>query len=333
MRNFVVLFVTIICSYSISFCQGFLVNESNNIQLVNPSYYAFNYESRAGVLYNTINYDGVRNIDSKYGFSSYSLENLNFSIGLDLLSHSVKEFGYFENQLNLTYVYKLNLGRNLYVLPSIYIGVFNRKIDASNYVFEDQLVLSQGIIFSDTNDPLAGVAQSNNSFDAGISALLHNETFMFGLSAKHINGAAIAFNSENDEKRDISISVQGAYEFEIDPYDRLSLPKHSYLFLYTSFTNEGEIMRFYASEELQLNGFKFGLHQKLTQIADFSLSNIGVNTGIEAGNIDFNAAYSFPIRNSVRNSPSIFELSMQFNFEPWFSRNRQDYKRLRTFNY
>ena len=89
MRNSVVLFVTIICSYSISFCQGFLVNEGNNIQLVNPSYYAFNYESRAGVLYNTINYDGVRNIDSKYGFSGYSVENLNFSIGLDVLSLSL----------------------------------------------------------------------------------------------------------------------------------------------------------------------------------------------------------------------------------------------------
>jgi len=235
--------------------------------------------------------------------------------------------------LPLTYVYKLDLGRDLVVLPSVYVGVFNRGVDASSYVFEDQLILSEGIILPSSNDPLLGVAQSDNSFDVGISALMYNQNFLFGISAKHINSASIGFNAENTENRDLSIAVQGAYEKEIDPYGRLSFSNHSYVFLYGSATKIGQILKLYFSQELQLDGFRVGVHQKLTQFENFSLVNLGLNTGIEARNINFNAAYSFPLNNSVLNSPGIFELSIQFNFTPWLSKNRLDYKRLRNFNY
>ena len=333
MKNFMITIFLIALPIDSIFGQGFMINESNNIQAVNLSYYAFNFESRVGVMFNTINYDGIKNIDTKYAFSGYSLEKLNFSLGIDFLSHSVSEFGYTENQLNLTYVYKLNLSQRLFILPSVHLGVFNRKIDASNYVFEDQLSLSEGIFLSTSNDPLVSAPQSNNSFDAGIGALVYNESFMVGFSAKHINGASISFSTENEEKRDLSISIQGAYEKEIDPYDRSFFPRYSYLFLYTSATKIGEILKLYFSQELQMNSFKIGIHQKLTQLNDFSLTNFGLNSGLETGNINFNAAYSFPISSNVRNAPSIFELSIQFNFEPWLSRNRSDYKRLRVFNY
>jgi hypothetical protein len=333
MKNLIITIFLIIIPIKSVFGQGFLINESNNIQAVNPSYYAFNFESRVGVIYNSINYDGIRNIDTKYAFSGYSFENLNFSLGLDFSSFNVSEFGYTENQLNLTYVYKLNLNRRLFILPSIYMGVFNRKIDASNYIFEDQILLSQGILLATSNDPLLSAPQSNNSFDIGIGALVYNENFMVGLSAKHINMPQVSLNTENYEKRELSISVQGVYEMEINRLDQSFLPRHSYLFLYSSATKTGDIFRFYFSQELQLNSFKFGIHQKLSQLNDFSLVNLGLNTGMEAGNINFNATYSYPIKNRFSNVPSIFELSIQFNFEPWLSRNRLDYKRLRTFNY
>lgn len=333
MKNFKITIFIITFPIISIFGQGFLINESNNIQAINPSYYAFNFESRVGVIYNTVTYNGIQNIDTKYAFSGYSFEKLNFSLGLDFSSFNVSEFGYTENQLNLTYVYKLNLSRKLYVLPSIYIGVFNRKIDASNYIFEDQILLSQGIFLSTSNDPLLSSSQSNNSFDIGVGALVYNENFMVGLSAKHINSAQVSLNTENDEKRDFSVSVQGVYEMEIDQYDQSFLPRHSYLFLYTSATKTGDILRFYFSQELQLNSFKIGIHQKLTQFNNFYLANLGANTGLEIGNINFNATYSYPINNRFSNVPSIFELSIQFNFETWLSRNRLDFKRLRTFNY
>ena len=218
-------------------------------------------------------------------------------------------------------------------MPSIYLGIFDRKVDASNYIFEDQLVISEGVILPTSNDPLITTPQTNNSFDAGIGGLLYNETFLVGLSAKHINQAKISFDTEANEKRDFSISIQGAYEAEIDPYNRSSLPKDSYLFTYASVTKIGDILKLYASQEFQFNSFRGGIHQKLTKLEDFSLVNFGLNFGIEAGNINFNTAYSFSIKNDIRYSPSIFEVSIQFNFEPWLSRNRGDYKRLRTFNF
>lgn len=333
MKKFIIKILLFFVPLGSIFSQGFLINEANNMQLINPSYNGFNFESKAGVIYNTISYDGIRNIDTKYAFAAYGLEKLKFSIGVDFVSHNVKEFGYLENQLNLSYTYKIDVGRDLYFLPSIYLGIFDRKVDASNYIFEDQLVISEGVILPTSNDPLITNPQTNNSFDAGIGGLLYNESFLVGLSAKHINQAEISFDTEANEKRDFSISIQGAYEAELDPYNRSSLPKDSYLFAYASVTKIGDILKLYSSQEVQFASFRGGIHQKLTKLEDFSLVNFGLNFGIEAGNINFNTAYSFSIKNDIRYSPSIFEVSIQFNFEPWLSRNRGDYKRLRTFNF
>ena len=236
MKKFIIKILLFFVPLGSIFSQGFLINEANNMQLINPSYNGFNFESKAGVIYNTISYDGIRNIDTKYAFAAYGLEKLKFSIGVDFVSHNVKEFGYLENQLNLSYTYKIDVGRDLYFLPSIYLGIFDRKVDASNYIFEDQLVISEGVILPTSNDPLITTPQTNNSFDAGIGGLLYNESFLVGLSAKHINQAEISFDTEANEKRDFSISIQGAYEAELDPYNRSSLPKDSYLFAYASVT-------------------------------------------------------------------------------------------------
>jgi len=118
MKKLIIKIILFIVPFGSIFSQGFLINEANNIQLINPSYNGFNFESKAGVIYNTISYDGIRNIDTKYAFASYGLEKLKFSIGADFVSHNVKEFGYLENQLNLSYTYKIDVGRDLYFLPS-----------------------------------------------------------------------------------------------------------------------------------------------------------------------------------------------------------------------
>ena len=105
----------------VAHAQGILTNESHNIQISNPSYYGFNNQTTAGVIYNSINYDGIQNIDTKYGFTGVSFSDLNFAIGLDVVSHQVEEFGLLENQINLSYVYKMSLNYNAF-LPSLYIG-------------------------------------------------------------------------------------------------------------------------------------------------------------------------------------------------------------------
>ena len=128
--------------------QGILINESHNMQILNPSYYGFNNQTTAGVIYNSINYDGIQNIDTKYGFTGVSFSDLNFAIGLDLVSHQVEEFGLLENQINLSYIYKMSLNYNTYFLPSLYIGFLNRSIKSENLLFEDQLNLLTGFIAS-----------------------------------------------------------------------------------------------------------------------------------------------------------------------------------------
>ncbi|MGB2116844.1 MAG: type IX secretion system membrane protein PorP/SprF [Flavobacteriaceae bacterium] len=317
----------------ISHAQGILTNESHNIQILNPSYYGFNNQTTAGVIYNSINYDGIQNIDTKYGFTGVSFSDLNFAIGLDVVSHQVEEFGLLENQINLSYIYKMSLNYNTYFLPSLYIGFLNRSLKSENLVFEDQLNLLTGFIASSSIDPASNLDQSATGFDVGASGIIYNENYLLGLAIKHINQANISLNQEVEEPRDMSISLQAAYEFDLNKYNRSALPRNTYLFFYVSANKQGELMRFYANQELQLNSFVIGINQKVTSLEAFNFTNIGFNTGIAVGNIDFNVGYSFPVTSENILPPKVLEFSLLFNFDPYLSRNRGNYKRLKTDNF
>ena len=54
-------------------------------------------------------------------------------------------------------------------------------------------------------------------------------------------------------------------------------------------------MRFYANQELQLNSFVIGINQKVTSLEAFNFTNIGFNTELLVGNIDFNVGIVFRI--------------------------------------
>ena len=99
---------------------------------------------------------------------------------------------------------------------------------------------------------------------------------------------------------------------------------------YVSANKQGELMRFYANQELQLNSFVIGINQKVTSLEAFNFTNIGFNTGIAVGNIDFNVGYSFPVSSENILPPSTGFLL--FNFDPYLSRNK-NYKRLKTDNF
>ena len=313
--------------------QGLLINESHNIQITNPSFYGFNNQTTAGVIYNSINYDGINNIDTKYGFTGVSFSNLNFAIGLDVVSHQVEEFGLLENQINLSYIYKMPINYNTYFLPSLYIGFLNRSLKAENLIFEDQLNLLTGFIASSSIDPASNIDQSSSGFDVGASGIIYNENYLVGLAIKHINQANISLNQENKSPRDMSITLQGAYEFDLNKYNRNALPRNTYLFFYMSANKQGDLIRFYANQEIQLNSFVIGVNQKVTALEDFNFTNIGFNTGIAVGNIDFNIGYSFPVISENILPPKVLEFSLLFNFDPYISRNRGNYKRLKTDNF
>ena len=183
---------------------------------------------------------------------------------------------------------------------------------------------------------------SNSSyFDLGASFIIHNEKYLAGLSFKHLNKPNTSFNKEEKLEKPIQISIQGAYEFDLNPYERRFFPRYSYLYAYLAYTKFGEANIIYLSQDLQLGEFSFGLSQQLgSGLNGTGITNIGVSLGLAIENFDFGLLYNFPSRKPATElsapgvfSPSIFELFITFDFSIYRRNRRGQYNRLTTDNY
>lgn len=309
-------------------------NQINFLQKSNPSFFGVNQLNRVGVLYNNSKIGEGITMDNKYAFGSISFADRKFSLGLDLNSFSLPSTGLKQNILNLSYVYLIQLDSELFFLPSVSAGLGNSVINNNSFIFEDQLNTQTGFINTETIDPLALVISNSNYIDLGASFLIHSEDYIIGLTLKHINRPNTSFNKEIISQRPMRISIQGGYEFNINPYENSWLPRYSFLMILGNFSKFGDAIYFNLAQNFQLGEFAIGLIQKASSLDSFALNNIGLTMGLSIENFDFGLSYNFPMRSfgSVY-SPSIFELSVIFDFSIYRRNNRGLYKRLQIDNY
>ncbi|MCH1518719.1 MAG: type IX secretion system membrane protein PorP/SprF [Flavobacteriaceae bacterium] len=314
--------------------EEYIVNHSKFMQKTNPSYFGFNSLNRTGVLYNQMKLNEFDKMDNKYVFGALSFSSLDFSLGVDVNSFKIQNTGLTINLANLSYVYKLQFDNDLYFLPAVTIGFGSSSVNPENLVFEDQLDTATGFINSESIDPLAPIISNVNYMDLGASFMLHSDKFMAGLTLKHLNRPNTSYNKEVPFEKPIQISVQGAYEFDLNPYERRYLPRYSYLFAYGSFTKFGDSVLIYLSQDFQLGEFSLGLSQQASSLNTFALNNVGVSIGLAVENFDFGVLYNFPFQSpGAVFSPSIFELFVTFDFSIYRRNRRGQYNRLQTDNY
>lgn len=312
----------------------YIVNHSKFMQKTNPSYFGLNSLNRTGVLYNQMKLNEFDKMDNKYVFGALSFDNLNFSLGVDVNSFKIQNTGLTINLANLSYVYKLQFDNDLYFLPAVTIGFGSQSVNPENLIFEDQLNTATGFINTESIDPLAPVISNVNYLDLGASFLLHSDRFMAGLTLKHLNKPNTSYNKEVPFEKPVQISLQGAYEFDLNPYERRYLPRYSYLFAYGSFTKFGDAVLIYLSQDFQLGEFSVGLSQQAASLNTFALNNVGVSIGLAVENFDFGILYNFPFQSpGAVFSPSIFELFVTFDFSIYRRNRRGQYNRLQTDNY
>ena len=312
----------------------YIVNHSKFMQKTNPSYFGLNSLNKTGVLYNQMKLNEFDKMDNKYVFGALSFDNLDFSLGLDVNSFKIQNTGLTINLANLSYVYKLQFDNDLYFLPAVTLGFGSQSVNPENLIFEDQLNTATGFINTESIDPLAPVISNVNYLDLGASFLLHSDRFMTGLTLKHLNKPNTSYNKEVPFEKPIQISLQGAYEFDLNPYERRYLPRYSYLFAYGSFTKFGDAVLIYLSQDFQLGEFSVGLSQQAASLNTFALNNVGVSIGLAVENFDFGILYNFPFQSpGAVFSPSIFELFVTFDFSIYRRNRRGQYNRLQTDNY
>lgn len=323
------LFLQLEFSYS---QEEYLVNNSRFLQKSNPSYFGYNSLLKVGVLYNSLTLNAFERMNNKYVFGTISFDNQNFSLGVDVNSFKMEKSGYGQTLANITYVYKLQLDNYLFFLPAITGGLASKQFNPDNLTFGDQLSIGTGQLL-ESNDPLASIITNANYFDLGASFLLHSEDFMAGLTIKHINKPNDSFNKEDDTtEKPIQIGIQGAYEFDINPFERRFLPRYSFLMVYLNAIKIQNSIHMYLSQELQLGEFSVGLSQ---QAGSSGLNNLGVSFGLSAENFDFGASYNFNFFNKPGTvfAPSIFELYVTFDFSIYRRNQRGLFKRIQIDNY
>ena len=310
---------------------GFAVN-SSVLQKVNPSVHGLNLNSKAGVLFSTLNYGEGLSAENNYLYGNIAFPNQNFSIGIDVSSMRLSQFGLKQNDIKVSYAYKLNIGYDTYFLGGFDIGITSQLVDRSRLVFQDQLDLQLGTIVGTSIDPLAEIKPATNYFDVGASGLIYNEKFLFGVHLAHLNSPNISFNKETEINKDIAITFLGAIELDINPYGRGILPENTYFFGSIYGTFEGDTTRYVTSQEIQLSNFSIGLMQSLVSFNQNSSLDFGVLSTLSFENFLFNLNYSFQPDSDTTNSPSIFEIGLRFNFDRFLSNRRGYYKRLNTDN-
>ena len=314
--------------------EEYIVNHSKFMQKSNPSYFGFNSLNKVGVLYNTIKLNEYDKLDNKYFFGTMTFQDQGFSLGVDINSFKIQTTGLTTNLANISYVYKLQFDNNTYFLPAITIVFGSSSVNPANLIFEDQLNTSTGFINSESIDPLAPVISNVNYFDLGASFILHTEKYMAGLSFKHLNKPNTSYNKEIPFEKPIQISLQGAYEFDLNPYESRYLPRYSYLYAYGSFTKYGDALLIYLSQDFQLGEFSIGISEQAASLDSFALNNIGVSIGLAVENFDFGILYNLPFQSpGIVYSPSIFELFITFDFSIYRRNKRGQYNRLQIDNY
>jgi len=333
MKTFFIIIALLVSSNMFS-QEDLFIGQTRFMQKNNPSYFGFNSLNRVGVMYNTYQYNSSQNIDNKYFFGALSFDEKNFSLGLDFNSFSIQNTDLTSNLVNLSYIYKIQINNNLFLLPAITVGFVNSAFSSSSLVFEDQLDQSTGFINTETIDPLALQLLKVSYMDLGASIILHNENMLFGFSLKHLNRPNISFDNGEENLKNIGITTNLAYEFNLNPYDRRFLPRFTYLLTHAVFTSQRETKLLALSQEIQLAGFSFGLNERFSLFNGLNLTQVGMSAGISFDNFDFGLLFNFPIQNLNRvYSASVFELFITFDFSKFRRNSRGLYKRLQNDNY
>lgn len=308
-------------------------NQTRQTQFLNPSFYGINSKSFAGVSYNSLSYQTNEKIDSKIFYGAVGFNNANFSLGIDFNNFQINTYGLVNNTINLSYIYRVKLFNDMYFLPSLSVGVGFNQIENPDLIFGDQLNLFTGSVAASSSDPLFFNELRTNFFDLGASALVYNESFVFGIALKHLNSPDISYNQEFELKRPISFSGLVGYERDLNYYGRGFLPENSYLFLITSVYSDDELMKVYAGQELILGGFSIGLQQLYTKNKLSSALLAGLNTSISIEQFEFSFGYNFPVTQAVTVfPPNVFEISMIVKFDRFLRNNKGFFKHLKTDN-
>lgn len=149
-----------------------------------------------------------------YHFSyDYNADKINSGIGISAFREESGSFGLTTNLIALSYAYRFEVKRDLFIMAGMKFGYGFRNIDFSKLVFNDQLETGA----SSTGDNNAFLQETISYPDISAGVLIYSAKYWFGTSINHMNtpNQTLLNADENVSELPMKFSVHGGYVFNI----------------------------------------------------------------------------------------------------------------------
>lgn len=318
-----------ICVGTVQFSFGqdqFIDNLDKMTNFVNPSFYGFKNSTKIGLINSFPGKTFINALEYSYAYGNGTFDDYNFALGIDVFNSRMKNSGYNNTELALTYVYRLQMNNYWFFHPGITVGYSSASYNYDKLIFQDQINIFSDQIDLATIDPLAAQSKTNY-LDIGVSLLFHNdENFLAGLALSHVNRPDNSIDEGTDHKLDMLISAQVGYEFDLNPYNQNSLSKESYLYLFLNASSQASSFRLDFHQQANFSSFGIGISEHLNYLDEVGMHEIGFNGDFHLSFFDIGLTFKMPVSKQskyiVNNS---FALYLIFDLDPFRSRRRGNF--------
>ena len=181
-------------------------------EYLNPSFTGGSEGSEMGIINRTQWFGLNYGLNTQFFYFDTYFDDFNSGLGFSILNHHESITRYNFTQASVNYAYHVKLSDEWFFYPSISASFGMKDYRFDNLLLEDQILISQGIININTNDPFP-FNDTVSFFDMSAGFLIFNENLWFGGSVKHLTTPNISFQNEGGQvKLEQFISIHGGYK-------------------------------------------------------------------------------------------------------------------------
>lgn len=316
-----------ICTVQISVGQDQIIDNLDKMpNFINPSFYGFKNSTKIGLLNKFPGQLFSNSLESRYAFANTHFDEQNFSVGVDIYNSTMKNSGYRNTQIALSYVYQLEFHNDWFLYTGLTAGFSSSSYNFSKLIFQDQIDVFSNQINAVSIDPLADNS-TVKFFDVGGSMMFHNnKNAILGISLKHINKPKNNVEDDQNYTLDMLMSVQFGYEFDINRFGQNALPRNSYLYLFNVVSRQGRKMRMDFFQNLNLSKFEIGISQHFNYLEEIHIHEFGINSTVHLDYFDFGLTFKMPFgKNAEYFVNNAVSAHIIFDLDPFRAGRRGDF--------
>lgn len=250
-------------------------------------------------------------INSQYAFVDNWFDEINSGVGISILNHSETTTKYNFTQINLNYLYEVQLSYDWFFRPSISFGYAIKNFGFQNLLLEDQINIFSGTINPVSSDPL-NLNETRNFFDFSTSYMFYNDDSWIGLSLRHLNQPNISLAFDTEEPLDLFMSLHASVFLGTSGYQN-----DFKLYGLMNLMQQGSYNRLDLGTRFEYDRFSLGILASTNPIRTNSqshlLSSINGFIGMEWNGFEFGYSYDFNITN-IGPTGGVYEISVLYDF-------------------